>query len=410
MRHWSWTFLIVASAVGLALLAQNNDANVALFVPPHRIDLSMNLAVALLAGLFLLLYGVLRLGAWTLGFPRRVRAYRERRQQTRETDGLLRAWTAWLEGRYARALREAEAVINTQPRAPVHVMAGVVAARASASLQEPERATGILEGLKTLSDRDPSWRALVLIAQIEGSLEQGHFAQALQALDQLHAGGRRTVFSLRLALKAHQGLKNWSDTLKIVRMLSKRRALHPLVGERLVAQAALALVVEAAREGLENLEHVWRFLSATERHLPAVAVTAAAQFQRLGANVMARQILELALSQQWSSEVLAAYGHSAGPTDSALRLEQAEFWRRSHPDDPLLLRVLGELCLHAQLWGQAQQYLERSLVLHPHPRTHALLAQCLELIGKNSLAANHWRQAARLGHADVAALDSTHPS
>ena len=45
-------------------------------LPPWRVEVSLNLAVAVLAGAFLLLYGALRGISLTLGLPERVRAYR----------------------------------------------------------------------------------------------------------------------------------------------------------------------------------------------------------------------------------------------------------------------------------------------------------------------------------------------
>ena len=60
MRAALWLLALFGVAVAVALFAGNNQAVVSIFWPPHRVDVSFNLMVLLLAGLFLLLYLALR--------------------------------------------------------------------------------------------------------------------------------------------------------------------------------------------------------------------------------------------------------------------------------------------------------------------------------------------------------------
>ena len=41
----------------------------------------------------------------------------------------------------------------------------------------------------------------------------------------------------------------------------------------------------------------------------------------------------------------------------------AEAWLAAHPDDPALLVTLGQLCRNEQIWGKAEEYLQRALAL-----------------------------------------------
>ena len=62
MRAALWLIGLFAMAVALALFAGENQGTVTVFWPPHRIDVSVNLALLLLVGLFvLLLVGVMLL-------------------------------------------------------------------------------------------------------------------------------------------------------------------------------------------------------------------------------------------------------------------------------------------------------------------------------------------------------------
>ena len=71
-----------------------------------------------------------------------------------------------------------------------------------------------------------------------------------------------------------------------------------------------------------------------------------------------------------------------------------ETWLRDRPKDPLLLSVLGRLCAQAELWGQAQKYLEASLALGESRTAHLELARLLERLGRPEAAAGHYRRAA----------------
>ena len=55
MRAAFWLLALFAIAAATALFAGNSQAVVTVFWPPHRIDVSFNLAIFLLRGLFLLI-------------------------------------------------------------------------------------------------------------------------------------------------------------------------------------------------------------------------------------------------------------------------------------------------------------------------------------------------------------------
>ena len=68
MRMALWFVALFAVAVAVALGLSQQVGTVTLFVPPYRVDLSLNLVLIGLALLFALLYVALRslLGLWVL--------------------------------------------------------------------------------------------------------------------------------------------------------------------------------------------------------------------------------------------------------------------------------------------------------------------------------------------------------
>ena len=80
MRGLLWVLALFALAVGVSLAARTNDGYVLLVLPPYRIELSLNLAILLCLGAFVVFHGLLRALGVVRSLPRRAREFRSRRQ------------------------------------------------------------------------------------------------------------------------------------------------------------------------------------------------------------------------------------------------------------------------------------------------------------------------------------------
>ena len=106
MRTWFWTLLLAVVAVALAVVLRSHSGNVLLLVWPWRIEMSLTLAVLLIVAAFVVLYVGLRVLAWLLAIPDRVRVWRGKRAQARDHELLERGWISLLEGRYSQAEKD----------------------------------------------------------------------------------------------------------------------------------------------------------------------------------------------------------------------------------------------------------------------------------------------------------------
>lgn len=91
MRAALWLLALFATAVATALFAGNNQSTVTLFWPPYRIDLSLNLAIAILAVAFLLIYAALRATATMLQMPHQAKRWRLQQKERSTHKSLLQA-------------------------------------------------------------------------------------------------------------------------------------------------------------------------------------------------------------------------------------------------------------------------------------------------------------------------------
>ncbi|HWJ95314.1 MAG TPA: heme biosynthesis protein HemY [Telluria sp.] len=393
MRLLLWLVALMAAAIGIAVTARFNPGNVVFFYPPHRIDMSLNLFVVLAVLLFLLLYALVRAVRATLGMPERVAAYRQRRREREGNKGLRDALKALFEGRFGHAEKAAMRAAELPENAG---LAALIGARAAHRMREPARRDAWLAGVV----HDNSLKTARLMTMTELLVDDHQPEAALEAVAELNASGQRHIHALQWSMKANQQARNWPEVLRLVRILDKRKALHPALSSRLREMAYDALLSDALHDA-ESVRRMWATVPAEDRAKPFVAERAAAAFNARGLHDEARAIAEDALKADWDERLVRAWRESAGATGSPTllgQIEKCEGWLKERPNDAELALTLGSLCLRQKLWGKAQRYLEQALSDATEGEmvreTHLKLAQMHEALGQTEEAASHYRQCA----------------
>ena len=121
MKSLLWIIAAIAAAVGVVAAAMRTSAGyVQIVLPPHRIEVSLVLAMVVLAAAFVLVYLSVRLIAAMLDMPQQVREYREARRQRRAHEAIAEALHEFFSGRYARAEKAAKTAMDlgAQPGLP----------------------------------------------------------------------------------------------------------------------------------------------------------------------------------------------------------------------------------------------------------------------------------------------------
>jgi HemY protein len=412
MRALFWALLLAVVAAALALLLRLDLGNVVFLVPPQRIDLSVNLFVAVVVLAGALLYWTARFVQMAVDFPERVRSYRLRRDELGGQQALREAVKALLEGRFARAEKAARTAQSAPALAGV---AALIGARAAHRLQQYERRDAWLAQIET----DSALRDARLVSSAEMWAEQRQNERALEAIDALHGTGARYLHALRIALNAYLQSNRWPEALRTLRVLEKRKAIHPLVAERLRLATHYELLL-AQRHDAAQLETTWLALPAAERNQPQLALEAARLLHLAGRGRVAAQAIEAALPQaelDAATRLIDEYGRiSVLPLRA--QIERVEGWLRQPPAlaaaagntalRAALLRCLGLLCIKQQLWGKAKSSLTESLHLQVQPTTLLALAQLVETMGEQTQAAAYFREAA-LGLANQLSAQPSSP-
>ncbi len=427
MRAALWLIGLFIAAVTLALFAGDNQGTVTVFWPPHRVDLSVNLVLLLLAGLFVLLYAALR-GLAALGqLPRQARRWRvQQRERTTQTL-MLDARVQLAAGRFLRARKAAESVLaRVQRRSAeqpeggggtlpaLRTIAHLTAAEAAHALQDEVTRNQHLEAaLASASEEHAAGelREAVLLRAVQWALNDRDPETALVQLAELPGGAQRRTLALRLKLKAARQSGRLAEAMETAQLLAKHGAFSPAGARSLLRALAAELIGQA--DDVERLQRVWTGLDARERNTPELALRAAERLLELGGDAaQARDWLApaweqlLAEPEAWTSAqrvrlLLAlerAMASTGTPSDQSW-LARIEAAQQAAPRDPWLLYLAGMSCLQRGLWGRAQLLLEQAAQLldDAQLRRNAwrTLAQLAEQRDDPGAAASAWREAAQ---------------
>lgn len=399
---WLASALILALlAAAIALILQIDAGNVAFLLPPYRIDISLNLFIVALVLLLAAVYWIARAVQKMADFPERVRMYRARREEVGGQQALIDAAKSLLEGRFARAEKSARAAQSAAATAGVGALIG---ARAAHRMQEYGRRDDWLEK----AERDPAVKTARLVSSAEMWTEQRENDAALNAIERLQAAGARHIHAMRIALNANLQSGRWDEALKAIRVLEKRKALHPVLAAKLKVGIYREMLL-VHRQDAQSLEDVWNSLPEGDRRLPDVAYEAAHLLNLAGRGRLAAEVIEAALVSlptEWDSgavKLLDEYAR-AQSFPSRDQLERVENWLRNAPaSGPVraaLLRAAGLICLREQLWGKSRTYLLESIAEDRQPSAFLALARLADAIGDEREAADYYREAA-IGYASL---------
>jgi HemY protein len=383
-----WILAGLTLAVGLTLAAKFNTGMVLLALPPYRVEMSLNLFLLLSLGLFMMLYGAVRLAYHMVSLPAYVHKFKDSRRRKRAREAFNEALTAFFEGRFAIAEKNA-ASATAQGEMPA--ISALLAARAAHEQHDFERRDAYLAQAERQENDQPVAR---LITQAELLLDERRTQSALAVLRELEKHGRKHAHVLRLELKAQQQAKNWDQVPPLVAQLVKREALDPSQAEPLLVNAYGESLKRKAVEG-QVLRELWNKIPNDYRLNNKVALQAGRAFLAAGDHQAAVEVATKSLDEHWDTDLAHFYG-TCYAKDVLKQIERAENWLHGHPRDAALLLSLARLCAKQELWGKARSYLEASLAVEPGAESHLLMAQLLEKLQQPEEACRHYRQSLEL--------------
>ncbi len=429
MRAAFWLLALFAIAAASALFAGNNQAVVSIFWPPHRVDLSFNLAVTLLVALFVLVYLALRALSAVVSLPLEARRWRAQQKERAMYGALMDALAHQLAGRYIRATKSAKNALaqekslsrladesgqvagySAQRASQLQSLANLLVAESAQALQNKNLRNEHLQlAIQSSAPRHAQeMREGVQFRAARWALDDRDAAAAVDALAQLPQGAARRTLALRLKLRATRQLRQTQMALETARLLTKHRAFSATAAQSILRGLGLELLSEAHDPA--QLEQAWASLDANERAMPELVVHAATRLMVLQGNAeLARSWLlsvwddcmqsQSSISDSLRIKLIAAFEGGLDSVDAPwlARIEAAQLARAN---DANLQYLAGMACLSRQLWGKATQLLTQAVLglqdIGLQRKAWQALAVLAEKRGDAEAAEQAYKQAALL--------------
>jgi len=388
MRSVLWLMGLFAVAAAVALFAGNNPGTVTLFWPPHRVDISLNLFLLMVALVFVTLHLALRTLSAFFGIPQQARRWRLQQKERAIQSALLDSFSHLIGGRFIRARKAAELVLSLEESVEhsgeplayaerLRTLAHVLAAESAHALQDQAvREVHLRHALDHAMVRDAQeMRDGVQLRAARWALDDRDATKSMEWLDLMPQGASRRTLALRLRFKAARMAGRPLQALETARLLTKHRAFSEGAGKSIARSLAIEHL-NGAHDPVQ-VQRAWDGLEQSERELPDVAMLGAQRLLDLDGdartsrewllpvwNAMLEQPDALSAPQRVRLVRLLEAGFSSqAQTPDAQWLSRIETAQMSNPRDAALQYLAGIVCTRLSLWGKAQQLLKQSLAL-----------------------------------------------
>jgi HemY protein len=424
MRAALWLMALFAIAVASALFAGNNPGTVTLYWAPHRVDLSLNLFLLVLAGGFLTLHLAMRALSALMSIPQQARRWRLLQKERAIHTALLDSLSHLVSGRFIRARKAADLVISLEESVQrngeqlaysgrLRTLTHLIAAERAHALQDRAvRDAHFGLALEEAAGRDAQEaREGVQLRRARWALDDRDAPAAMRWLDQLPSGASRRTVALRMRFRAARQAGEPQMALESSRLLTKHRAFSEVAGMSIARGLAIELIRTA--HDTVQMHRAWELLEHAEQSIPDVACEAAERWLSLGGDAAVSRkwllpvwesmvanpvALNLAQRIRLARVLEQGFGLVDASPDVAW-LSRIEVGQLANPRDAVLQYLAGMVCLRLNLWGKAQQLLRQSLLTLNHSDltrdTWLALAHMAELRQDDQGAADAYREAAK---------------
>lgn len=380
MRLLISSLVALLLAVGAGVFLSRDTGRVVFTFGEWTVQSSLSLFILVLFIVLVLSYFLLRFISGMIHMPRNIERWRQHRHYRKSEYFLSHGLLSLVEGDW----RGAEKAFTKGVRfSRFPLLNYLFAAKAAQQQGEVQRRDHYL---RMAHEHGAESDIAVGLTQAELQLDQHQTELAYATLRHLAGDQRGGDQAKLMMLEASSELKDWQQSLELLRDLGKKNVL-PL--ERIRAkqlQVYAGLLRNAGESGdQERLEKEWQAIPKklrSEFYLIEVYVKERLRFADTGD---CEELLRRVLKKKWDTALVRLYGLVEGdPAEKQLRF--AERLHHTHSRDAVLLLTLGRLAKRNGLWGKARSYLEESLQVHPYPETYHELATLLVQEGDNVTA------------------------
>ena len=403
---FSMGFLVALGAAIVALryvVAHGGSGYVIVGLGQWSVETSLLLTTVVLVLAFVLLYFAVRLVVTAVRLPKilKQRGFEQRSKLSQEA--LLTGLIESAEGNFETAEKH---LIRHAANSGVPLINYLTAARAAQSRGALEQRD---EYLQLAQETMPEAELAIGLTKAELQLSNQQFEEALESLTQLDKIAPSHAAVLKLMHQAYANLSDWQGLRLIIPKLQSNKVMMEAEIKLLETETFSSLIKQKsdARDAVA-LRNLWLEIPEHIRKSSGIQQLYFAAMIDAGSEVEVEPLVRQAISKEWSETLVVLYGCIHMP-DTADQLTKGEAWLKAHPNDAILLRVLGKLSLRAGLLDKAKAYLQDSLAAEPSVEAYQLMGDVLMKENNPLGACQFFRNGLLFASNEVVALIEQNP-
>ncbi len=233
------------------------------------------------------------------------------------------------------------------------------------------------EYLERAYESTPGSEIAIGLTQAEMQLSEQQVDKALESLTHLKSIAPTHASVLKLLHKAYVRIQDWEAIRTLIPTLQKNKVLMEAELKLLEIEAYSALLKKESETGnAETIQALWQTVPDHIKAMPGVQTLYFAAMIEVEAGDQIENELRKVLDDDWNESLVVLYGciQSANPKK---QLRIAEKWLSKHPNDAILLRMLGKLAMRHKMSEKSETYFSESLDMEPSVDAYLFLGDLL---------------------------------
>jgi HemY protein len=351
-------------------------------------------AMSLIFGFFVFYFFFRALG-WLFRLPSQIRRRGTNIKFNRSQQALISGLVDSAEGNWEKAENILIKHASHSGAPLIHYLTAAKAAQSRGAFDKRD------EYLRKAADQAPDASVAIGLTQAELHLSGHQFEQALETLTRLQSIDPTHASVLKLLHQTYQHIGDWEAIRKLLPSLNTNKVLMEAEIKLLETEAFSKLLKQAAESGdAEAIQGLWAEIPNYIKKVSGISAIYFAAMMNVGAGADIEDDLATALAVNWDQTLLSLYG-SIQSEDIAKQLATAERWLSLHPDDAVLLTVLGKLSLKCADTEKAENYLSRSITIEPTVQAYRLLGDLLFAQGDKDRASECYKYGLELASSEI---------
>ena len=373
----------------------NNPGYVLIGVGQWSMETSLLFFAIGLIIVFFVLYMLFRLLGWLIRLPGQLKKRGTNVRFNRSQEALIAGLVDTAEGNWEKAEKVLIKHASHSGAPLIHYLTAARAAQSRGAFDKRD------EYLKKAADQAPGSDVAIGLTQAELHLSGNQFEQALETLTRLHSIDPSHASVLKLLHQTYKHLGDWEGIRKLIPSLNNNKVLMEAEVKLLETQTFSQLLKQTAEKGdAEEIQKLWIQIPDYIKRMQGISAIYFASMIDVGASARIENDLADILSVHWDETLLVLFG-SVQSNDTAKQLETAEQWLASHPDNAVLLAVLGKLSSKCEDAEKAENYLSQSIAIEPTVQAYQRLGDLLYKKGDKDKASQCFRNGLELASSEV---------